>query len=70
MATYAELGFFLLISYLIMFVLTLLLVTLIIQYCWNNTISPIFNTNQITYFESFLLYIMCNFLFGGLISVF
>ena len=51
------------ILFFIAFILTFLLVIYITQYCWNETIAKISNTQIITYYEAFLLLVLFGLLF-------
>ena len=51
----------LLLSVVVIFVLFLF----VVQYCWNNTISVLTNTKQITIWQSLLLLVLFHILFNN-----
>lgn len=51
-------------SYLLIVAGTLFLVSALLMWLWNITISRIFNVREITYWEAFRLIIIAGILFG------
>lgn len=47
------------------FVISLLIMLLITQLIWNNTIPEIFGVKEITLFQTFGLLLLANIFFGG-----
>ena len=56
-----EFSFFFILSLIIIYIIFLF----IVQYCWNNTISVISKTQEITLWETFLLLILFHILFNN-----
>ena len=50
---------------LILGVVSLVLLSLIFQYCWNYGVSPVFNINQVTLSQAFLLLFISKLVLAG-----
>jgi lipoprotein signal peptidase len=51
---------------IIAIIIATLLLVLLIQICWNSSVSKIFNVKDITIFQAFVLLILSKLLFGGI----